>query len=165
MSGRGLPVADAPDVVQEIFIRLVRALPTFTLVQEKGRFRTWLYQVTMHVVIDYVRRKTTQGGRVKEWWERFGKTITVAEEPDDDWNQGLQRRALEYAQLQVQGQTNPRTWSCYEQRYLKGRSCADIAAELDLTANAVGVNANRVFERVCAMLRNIWKSMRRSERL
>ena len=43
--GRGLQEHDARDVVQEVFARLHRALPSFQLNRERGRFRTWLYQV------------------------------------------------------------------------------------------------------------------------
>ncbi len=43
--GRGLQENDALDVVQDVFARLHRALPSFQLNRERGRFRTWLYQV------------------------------------------------------------------------------------------------------------------------
>src|SRR5262245_3077094 len=45
---RGLHETDARDVAQEIFINLLRAMPTFELDRRRGRFRTWLWQVTVN---------------------------------------------------------------------------------------------------------------------
>src|SRR5262245_9089260 len=126
---RGLPHADAGDVVQEIFIRLLRSLPTFALDRQRGRFRTWLYQVTMSVVIDHARARAARDGHVKAWWEQVGKTLSAEEEPGEDWNQAHRRRILEFAHAQVKAQTNVKTWYCYEQRFLHDRPGADIAQE------------------------------------
>ena len=147
---RGLPATEVPDVVQEIFIKLLKALPKFTLDHQRGRFRTWLYQVTMTAVIDHVRGKTARDGHVKEWWGRFGKNLTGAEEPGEDWNAALHRRILDHVQDKVKAATNAKTWLCYEQRFLMNRPCADIALELEITPNAVGVNAGRVLEKISA---------------
>src|SRR5438552_3205642 len=49
---RGLSQVDARDVVQDIFIQLLRILPTFTLDHSRGRFRTWLWQVVMNGIAD-----------------------------------------------------------------------------------------------------------------
>jgi RNA polymerase sigma-70 factor (ECF subfamily) len=148
---RGLPRDDVPDVVQEIFIKLLRAMPTFSLDQQRGRFRTWLYEVTMNVVRDRARRKASAERSEDGWWTRFGKSIEAEAEPREDWTTAHLRRALELAQDLVKPQTNSRTWYCYEQRFLIGRSCADIAAELEITPNAVSANAGRVFERVSTL--------------
>ncbi len=48
----------------------------------------------------------------------------------------------------VKARTQPRTWYCFEEHLLRHRPCAEIAAELDLTPNAVSANANRVLQRV-----------------
>lgn len=148
---RGLSATEAPDVVQEIFIKLLKALPKFTLDHQRGRFRTWLYQVTMTVVIDRVRSRKAREGHVKEWWDRHGKNLTGEEEPDQDWNLALRRRVLTHAQDKVKLATNTKTWYCYEERFLKNRPCADIAQELEITPNAVGVNAGRVLEKISAL--------------
>src|SRR5262245_44278634 len=52
---KGLGEHDANDVVQNIFISLFRKLPAFELDRGKGRFRTWLWQVTHNAVVDWGR--------------------------------------------------------------------------------------------------------------
>jgi RNA polymerase sigma-70 factor, ECF subfamily len=45
---------DAQDIVQEAFIRVYRAMPTFRVGQ---RFYTWFYQILLHLAIDHLRKR------------------------------------------------------------------------------------------------------------
>ena len=142
---KGLDEHDAQDVVQGIFIALLRKLPTFELDRGKGRFRTWLWQVAHNAVVDWARsRKRAQAlvEKVREGWQEG------AEEPDQEWDSELQKRVLEYAMQKVKERTNPPTWACFEQHLLKGRAGAEVGAELGLPANTVYVYAARVMARV-----------------
>lgn len=147
---RGLPDVDAADVVQEIFIKLLRALPGFTLDRRQGRFRTWLYQVTMSAVYDHVRRRAVRDRVAEEWWKNFGKE-QAEEAPPEDWGRAHQRRAVELAEAEIKAATKPNTWFCYEQHFHHGRKFAEIAAELGITANAACVNAGRILEKVSGL--------------
>ena len=147
---RGVPAADVADIVQEIFLKLLRTLPGFTLDPSKGRFRTWLYQVTLSAVYDAARRKASRDRTATGWWENFGKDRVIDEAPSEDWHQAHQRRAVELAELEVKATTNSRTWQCYEQHFHHGRTFAELADELAITANAVCVNAGRVLDKVRA---------------
>ena len=142
---KGVNEHDAQDVVQGIFISLLRQLPKFELNRGKGRFRTWLWQVTHNAVIDWARaRKRRQNlqDEVRHNWDE------AAEVPDSDWDQELQKRVLEYATGKIRLQTNPQTWACFEKYLLAGRTGAEVAAELNLPVNTVYVYAARVMARV-----------------
>jgi RNA polymerase sigma-70 factor (ECF subfamily) len=149
---RGVQPAEVDNVVQEIFIRLLNALRTFQYNPNRGRFRTWLYQVTMNVIIDLARHESGRRRAEQEWQQRFGKAL-VDDEPDEEWNLAHRRRALELAQEQVKAsyRDTPNTWLCYEQRYLQNRSCAEIAQELGITTNAVTQNIGRVLRKIAAV--------------
>ena len=142
---RGLSEHDAQDVVQTVFISLLRKLPTFELDRSRGRFRTWLWQVTHNAVVDWARTKkrvdTAEDKARAEWKEG-------SEEPDREWDEELQKRILEFALEKVKGQTTPNTWACFEQYLLKGRSGIEVGAELGMPANTVYVYAARVMARV-----------------
>src|SRR5262245_53794731 len=58
--GQGLSRQDAADVVQDIFIKLFRTLANFKLDRRRGRFRTWLYQVTRTGIADWFRQRKRQ---------------------------------------------------------------------------------------------------------
>jgi RNA polymerase sigma factor (sigma-70 family) len=150
---RGLNDHDAQDVVQGIFIALLRKLPGFELDRRKGRFRTWLWQVAHNAVVDWARARRraqrAEDQRRAEWQD-------AAPEPDDDWVAMHRQRVLQFALERVRDATAAKTWACFEQHLLRGRPGAEVGAELDLPANTVYVNAARVLKRVreqCAAYR------------
>ena len=46
--------ADAEDLTQDVFIKMFRALSTYS---RKSSFRAWLYRIARNRVIDFIRRK------------------------------------------------------------------------------------------------------------
>ncbi|MBF0198693.1 MAG: sigma-70 family RNA polymerase sigma factor, partial [Planctomycetes bacterium] len=52
-----IPEKDQDDLVQQILLRLWKAMPDFEFDRNKGRFRTWLSFIIRNVIIDYVRKK------------------------------------------------------------------------------------------------------------
>lgn len=142
---RGLNDHDAQDVVQGIFIALLRKLPTFELDRRRGRFRTWLWQVAHNAVVDWARsRRRVQ----KAEDQRRGQWREEANLPDEDWDTMHRQRILQYVLETMREQTVPKTWACFEQHVLQNRPGAEIGAELGLPANTVYVNAARVLARV-----------------
>jgi RNA polymerase sigma-70 factor, ECF subfamily len=142
---KGLSEHDAQDVIQGIFVSLLRKLPTFELDRGKGRFRTWLWQVMHNAVVDWARaRKRVKAveDKLRENWRE------ESTEPDQDWDVELQKRVLEYAMQKVKERTNAPTWACFQEHLLKGRPGAEVGAELGLPANTVYVYAARIMARV-----------------
>jgi RNA polymerase sigma-70 factor (ECF subfamily) len=161
LRARGLPAGDVPDVVQETFLRLLRALQRFTYDPTRGRFRSYLYHVTLSALKDHAARKSVRERVERQWWQDFGRRVAMVAGPDEGWRQAHLRRALELAQAEVKARANEQTWYCYEQRFLAGRPCADIARELDLQANTVAVHARRVFAKVAARSEALLKELDR----
>jgi RNA polymerase sigma-70 factor (ECF subfamily) len=144
---RGVPDADARDTVQDVFLLLLRALPTFKLDHTRGRFRTWLWQVTMNALADRGRRRNTRDRAEEGWRHQSGPPVTT-DEPDREWINAHRRRVVEFVLPRVKERTQEKTWYCFEEHVLKGRSGAEVAAEVGITANAVCVNAARVLAKV-----------------
>jgi RNA polymerase sigma-70 factor (ECF subfamily) len=150
---RAAPGTDVEDVVQEVLARLVRALPGFDLDRARGRFRTWLWRVTYHVMADRDRSRDRRE-RAERARARDGLVPPAAGpdakdgEPDADWLALHRRRVLEYAKDQVRARCRPRTWACFEQHVLRGRTSGDVAAELGISAGAVDTNSSRVLARL-----------------
>jgi RNA polymerase sigma-70 factor (ECF subfamily) len=142
---RGLKEHDARDVVQNIFALLLRSLPTFELDHGRGRFRTWLWQVTRNAVADWARRENREA-TVRE---ALRQLPPAAEEgPDAEWLTAHRQRVLDFVLEQVRRKAHERTWACFEGHLLHGRSCAVVAREVGVSVNAVCVNACRVLARV-----------------
>jgi RNA polymerase sigma-70 factor (ECF subfamily) len=147
---RGLGHDDARDVVQDVFIALLRALPDFSLDHDRGKFRTWLYQITINRVRDFERRRAALRKHAVQHAE-LAPQEAATDQPDEEWLAAHRRRVLEFVLPKVQASSQPRTWHCFEQQVLRSRKTAEIAAELGITANAVCVNAGRVLEKVRAL--------------
>jgi RNA polymerase sigma factor (sigma-70 family) len=147
--GKGLQDSDAHDVVQDVLTKLHRTMPSFELDRDRGRFRTWLWQVACHAIADWARRRRRREGAEEGWRDRLAERSPAPDEqPDEEWIASYRNRVLAFALERVRDQAQPKTWQCFEQHVLRGRPSAEVGAELGLTANAVNVNASRVLARV-----------------
>jgi RNA polymerase sigma-70 factor (ECF subfamily) len=145
---RGLGLDNAREVVQDIFVKLVRSLPTFELDHTRGRFRTWLWQVARNAVAAWAGKQHIQSKAEDGWRQRQDASGAGGEGPDAEWLAALRQRVLTVVLERVRSQAQAKTWACFEQHVLRGRPSAEVAAELGLTANAVYVNASRVLDKV-----------------
>jgi RNA polymerase sigma-70 factor (ECF subfamily) len=146
---RGLTEHDARDVVQQIFITLVKALPTFELDKTRGRFRTWLWQIASNSIADWARRQQRRTKAESRWLEQLSSTDAGdSREREAEWCDEYRKYILEKVLQQVREQTQAKTWACFEQHLKLGRPGAEVAAELGMTANAVYVSAARVLAKV-----------------
>jgi RNA polymerase sigma-70 factor (ECF subfamily) len=145
---KGVPEHDVGDVVQNIYVALLRALPTFQLDKARGRFRSWLYQVTMNAVTDRARRKMRRGKREVGWTENTPEPAAFDPAPDAEWEQAYRERMFQLALEQVRRDTNEGTWECFRRYLLEGRTGEEVAAELGMLPNTVRKNASRVLAKV-----------------
>jgi RNA polymerase sigma-70 factor (ECF subfamily) len=136
---------DVEDVVQGIFIALLRKLPQFELDRSRGRFRTWLWQVAHHAVVDWVRARRRMQKAENQRRKAHSESV---EDSDGDWDTMHRQRIAQFVMDKVCGQTIPQTWACFEEHLLKGRPGAEVGTGLGLPANTVYVNAARVLARI-----------------
>jgi len=54
----GVPDADSPDVVQDVFVTVARGIERFQRMKAEGSFRSWLATITRSRVCDYFRRRS-----------------------------------------------------------------------------------------------------------
>lgn len=139
----GVPAEQASDLVQDVFVTLLRVLPEFRY-DESGGFRKWLRTVVLNRWRDALRKNATlvqTSGAVLDQLER--------REPDGFFAEQEHRRQVTAQTLQViRGDFEPQTWQAFEQFVLQGQSAADVAANLGVTANAVYLARSRVLRRL-----------------
>jgi RNA polymerase sigma-70 factor (ECF subfamily) len=162
---------DREDVKQDLLIKLYRALPTFQLDRsERGRFRTWLWQVAHNVTIDWVRQNRRRLRPQRPEAARAGGDSPdppppplalvytpelpeqVAEDmppPDEQVIQDHLWEVRRYILEKVEAETqSARKWECFDKHFLQGRRSADVAAELGLSVSAVNTYTSRVLARI-----------------
>ena len=152
----GLEEDRANDLTQEVFVRLLQALPTFELDSKRGRFRSYLWKLTYSALVDEARRFKARRQAEEQWVKRFHESSDAeSRKVQDELNEINQELILKRALPSVHSKTSRTAWACFEQRLLRDRPGADIAAELGIPADAVYVYASRVLKAVrkqCAAL-------------
>ncbi len=141
---------DAEDLVQDIFLNKLRpAMAKFDLDRQRGRFRTWLFEVTINAIRDWARRRQNQPPAFGQESNFTGPIVpSVTEELSREWEQLHHEQIMQFAMKKSQESFEPKTWACFEQRTLRGRSGPEVAEELGLSVNAVYTNAHRVLEKI-----------------
>lgn len=127
---------DALDLTQNIFLAILRALPTFD--GRKASFRTWLYRIAAHKAID-CRRKVRGNVLPLEETEVPDQTDFAAQVQDRDL---LDRLEAYVAQL------DPDTQTVYRLRLYGERTFPEIAAILGQPEAAVKTRYYRLMTRL-----------------
>ena len=143
----GVRSQDVHDIVQNVFVSLVRRMPSFQYDSQAGRFRGWLRRIVQNAVIDFYRSEAGRRGTLEREMDRqqhHNPEVISSLEADAE----QRRHVLENVLSVVQRESKPLTWSCFSQHLLQGRAARDVASELQISPNAVYVNASRVLERV-----------------
>lgn len=135
---------DAADLVQEVFIAILRTLPTFRHDSRDGRFRGWLRTIMLNKLRD---RKRRQARADKVLAQHAAEPLL----PDDaegfweaEYHEELARRALRL----MQAEFAPTTWRACWETVVQGRETGEVAAELGISENAVYVAKCRVIRRL-----------------
>ena len=147
---QGLPGSDANDVVQDIFLKLLEKIQTYD--REKYRFRSWLFGVAHHTLIDLARRRASYKKAVDGWVAHVLRaTASDSVKMADEWVKLHRTKILSHALETVRARSLPHVWDCFEQRLLRDRPGAEIARDLNLEPNLVFVNASRVLKKIRAV--------------
>ena len=151
----GLEENAANDVFQDVFLRLLQNLPTFELDKQRGRFRSYLWKLTYSALVDHARRIKVRVQAEEQWVKRFhDANESESRKVQDELNEINRQQILKRVLPRVRSATSRTAWTCFEERLLKDRPGADIAAELAISTDAVYVYASRVMKQVRQAVRD-----------
>jgi RNA polymerase sigma-70 factor (ECF subfamily) len=140
----GLQDADADELVQDVFVTLLKKLPAFTYERGK-RFRGWLWTVLKNTWQDRMVRPPARPLAAKTGeLERLAGPDELESWWEEEHNQMLARRALELMRREFQ----ENTWKAFCLFVQENRPAAEVAAELGMTENAVYIAVCRVRRKV-----------------
>ncbi len=153
---RGLQDADAAEVVQEVLISVVKALPSYQHTGRAGSFRRWLITIAKNKTLNRLTRRkpdefaagdahlhaliTQESSREKKSDETFER----------EWQHQLFVLAAEHVRKTVQ----PKTWSAFWWTAVELRSPEDVARDLELELGAVYVARSRVLTKIRSWVRD-----------
>ena len=156
---QGLQEADCADVVQDVLIRLVTAMRTFTYDPSRGRFRSWLKTVTQHAVADFVRFHQRAGAGSGD--SAVGRILAAVESPETihDLSEVLMQQAelemLREAEARVRVRVKPQNWAAWNLTVREQQKAPEVAAQLQINVSDVYVARSRINKMIHEELRRM----------
>jgi RNA polymerase sigma-70 factor, ECF subfamily len=139
----GLGPAEAADLVQDVFVALLKALPEFRY-DGRRSFRAWLCTLVRNRFRD-ARRKHAPAPAGSGLDGLAGSAPDPALEADEtEYRHYLADRALQLAKREFA----PGTWRAFWGVVVEGRPATEVAAEVGVTTNAVYLARGRVLRRL-----------------
>lgn len=142
----GVAGTDAEDLLQEIFVLLIRKLPDFRYDPARS-FRAWLWTVFRHATLAW-RKRQPRSGPALEQLEELSSPDSIAEATEAEYRTYLLGRIVQI----VQTDFPPTTWQIFQHVAIAGRPGVDVAREFGVTVNAVYLTRARVLTRLRAEL-------------
>jgi RNA polymerase sigma-70 factor (ECF subfamily) len=141
---------DADDLTQEVMAVVVRELPHFEHNQQRGAFRNWLRTIAVHRLRALWRSR--QRGTLATGGSDFLKMLDELEDPQSDlsrlWDQQHDQHVARRLMELVEPQFEPTTWRAFRRTVIDGAKAATVAAELQISVNAVLLAKSRVLSRL-----------------
>jgi RNA polymerase sigma-70 factor (ECF subfamily) len=141
----GLSAADAEDVRQMVFLRLIRVLPQFRYDPTVGRFHDWLYRLTRNAIFDFRRCPNPAGRAVQS--EEDPVTAVDGEPADALWEQEWRDHHLRRAMTALRESCDERSVAVFE-RVMAGAAIDQVASDLGMSYDAVQKSVRRMRQRV-----------------
>jgi RNA polymerase sigma-70 factor (ECF subfamily) len=142
-----LQPADVDDLTQRVLELLVRKLPQFVHNGRPGAFRAWLCGITKNVLREF-RRAGRFGGQAPG----TADLLEQLEDPDSGlsrwWDEEHNRHVVNGLLRLVEPDFKPATWRAFRRLVLDELPAEVVAAQLDMTVNAVLIAKSRVLARL-----------------
>ena len=146
---QAVPDGEVDDLVQEIFLAVVRGLPSFSHSGRRGAFRSWLRTIASNYSCDYWK---SPARRAAPGDDAAAVALGLLEDPDsllnrywdEEHDRYVLRCLLELAELEFE----PTTVRAFRRLALEGASGSEAAGELGLSLAAVYAARSRVLRRL-----------------
>jgi RNA polymerase sigma-70 factor (ECF subfamily) len=114
---------EAADIAQDVFVKMARNIDQY---DEKRRFYTWLYRITVNASIDHIRRNR------RHQHESLDGLTDVESAPSSDPEVLYLRERLRSEIRESAGKLNPRQRSAFLLRDLGERKVDDVAGIMNM---------------------------------
>lgn len=130
--------------MQEVFVVLVKTLPTFDYDRHAGKFRGWLRTL----MLNKLRDRKRQEARADKAHASIAVEPALPDGAEAFWEAEYQRELASRALALMQAQFETTTWKACWETVVAGRSADDVARELGISENAVYIARCRVLRRL-----------------
>ena len=143
---RGIPYADAEDLVQTTFIRVNAKIDDFHYDRSRGRFSSWLHEILGNLTTDYWRRTANENKRRPlqrpSQSDRQTQPLYRIAGPQKDrvFDQVLAnelRRVFEEAYTELKTRVSPRHWLVFKAYAIEGGTAEEVAIRFGIAPGTV----------------------------
>lgn len=141
-----VPANDADDLVQEVLLAVSKEVDAFEHNGREGAFRAWLKTILINRMRNYWRARDRRPAARGD--SDHQRQLNALEDPASDmsalWNREHDRHVSQQLMLEAERHFAPTTWQAFCRVALDGEKADVVAAELDLSLNAVFIAKSRV---------------------
>ena len=142
----GVSPNDASDLKQDILVKLWKKLPKFDYEPERGKFRTWLYEVVKNHVFDHLNSKRTKNerkNRALDDWKSPSTDSEIKRVMDKEWKAYVTSLAMK----RIKDKFSTQNLEIFN-RLLRGENPRALAEEYGVKSNSISKVKNRIKERL-----------------
>lgn len=143
LGAAGLQEADRDDVRQRVLTVLVKQLPEFKHSGRVGAFRAWLRGIVTNLLREHWRTRPTPATEsfLAELVDPQGSMSRL-------WDEQHDKHVLQGLMKVVRPEFADKSWLAFRRIALDGAAARDVAAELELSVNAVLIAKSRILARL-----------------
>ena len=149
---RHVPPADAEELSQEVFRKVVMNLERFRRDRPGDSFRGWLWTITRNTVLDHFKREQPGGVGGTDWHDQMQSVADPDADDRLDFESQLPpphvRRLYDRVMQVVQKSVSERRWKAFIGVVIDQRPAAEVAEELGMSRNAVYVARSTIMKRL-----------------
>lgn len=145
----GVAETDVHDLAQEVFFAVSRSIDLYAPSDKSGGFRSWLWGVTRHKLLDAIRRQqrvpiAAGGSTALQATQNIPDRLDEQDDSERTEFASLVHRALE----QVRAEFEAKSWQAFWRTTIDGLSAAVVAQQLSLTPATVRQHRSRILRRL-----------------
>ncbi len=152
---RGVQDADAADLTQEVLQTVSQQAHAFDYDSAKGKFRGWLFTITLNKLRDFSQRRKRQASA-------SGKTEVVEllhdlpeREAEDLWDKEYQWRLFHWAADRARPDFRGNTWDAFWKTAVEDLPVKAVAEELGMSVGAVYIAKSRGLSRIRQIIEEV----------
>ncbi len=147
---QGVQPADCDDVLQDVLVSLTRDMPKFEYDPTKGRFRSYLKTVTLHVIFKRFRRASE-----RQRPEELDTQISDAcndEGVEHKWEAEWRNYHVRTAMRTIEAEFNENDRLAFQHYAVNGQDVRQTAQTLDMTVEQVYQAKSRITRRLSELI-------------
>lgn len=148
-TSRGFQVADAENLVQEVFMAVANSISDWLQRKDRGSFRAWLLRIARNAAVDMLTRKSSRSlGSDGSAAQQYLGNLPAPSELSSALDLEYERKVLQWALERVRNVFAEHTWQAFVLTSIDEMSVEDAALKLNTRPGKIYVARSRVMARI-----------------